>query len=178
MNTGDSQARQIGRSEREPQSVCELHDMMPGLPHGNYSSLLTPPINPMHRGPLWSRIALSLMPLQCVAKYPTFSLFGKSELRAAPGPGSAAVIEPKNPGDPGPWNQRTKAIQDCRTKRDYHHKSEGGKAFSAVVMPPQAHRPRAARKTKQNVLCWGKFTPPRQVCSAGICLFVCFMVFR
>ena len=36
--------------------------------------------------------------------------------------------------------------------RDYHHKFEGGKAVSAVVMPPQAHRELQGKqnKTKQN----------------------------
>ena len=35
---------------------------------------------------------------------------------SAPDCGSAAVIEQKNQDNPGPWNQRTKMIQDCRTK--------------------------------------------------------------
>ena len=36
--------------------------------------------------------------------------------------------------------------------RDYHHKFEGGKAVSAVVKPPQAHRELQGKqnKTKQN----------------------------
>ena len=35
---------------------------------------------------------------------------------------------------------------------DYHHKFEGGKVVSAVVMPPQAHREMQGKqnKTKQN----------------------------
>ena len=36
--------------------------------------------------------------------------------RSAPVSGSAAVIEPENQDDPGPWNQRTKTIQDLGTK--------------------------------------------------------------
>ena len=36
---------------------------------------------------------------------------------------------------------------------DYHHKFEGGKVVSAVVMPPQAHRELQGKqnKTKQNM---------------------------
>ena len=35
--------------------------------------------------------------------------------------------------------------------RHYHPKFEGGKAVSAIVMPPQAHRELQLRQTKQNI---------------------------
>ena len=42
------------------------------------------------------------------------------------------------------------SLNKWRAGRHYHHKFEGENAASAVAMPPQAHRPRVARKTKQN----------------------------
>ena len=66
---------------------------------------------------------------------------------------NTSVTTTKN--DARAYRHSGEVVQMVSQVGDYHHKFEGGKVVSAVVMPPQAHRELQGKqnKTKQNRSC-------------------------